>query len=156
MKFTKILVPLKGAPIDARAVQVASQTARLSHARLVMIHVIQVSRAQPLEVEDNAEIQRGEEILEKAEKLAQDLGVHPETELLQARSVGPVILEEANRRGIDLIVMGVPYRSPLEEFQLGTAVRYVLKNALFEIWLCREAASEPAAEKNQPKGHGIV
>ncbi len=149
MKFTKILAPLKGAPIDVQAVQLACQTARSCRARVVMIHIIQVSRAQPLEVEDNAEIQRGEEILEKAEKLAEDLGVHPETELLQARSVGPVILEEANRRGIDLIVMGVPYHSPLEEFQLGTAVRYVLKNALCQVWLCREAASQPATEKKQ-------
>ncbi len=155
MKFTKILVPLKGAAIDAQAVGLACQTARALHARVVMIHVIQVSRAQPLEVEDNAEIQRGEAILEKAERLAQDQGVHPETELLQARSVGPVILEEANRRGIDLVVMGVPYRSPLEEFQMGTAVRYVLKNALCEVWLCREAAVQSAAEK-QKEGHPII
>lgn len=156
MKFTKILVPLKGAPIDAQAVLLACQTAKYAHAKVVLIHIIQVSRAQPLEVEDNAEIQRGEEILEKAEKLAQDLGVHPETELLQARSIGPVILEEANRRGIDLIVMGVPYRSPLDEFQLGTAVRYVLKNALCQIWLCREAASQPVSEKKEHKGHDMV
>jgi nucleotide-binding universal stress UspA family protein len=156
MKFSKILVPLKGGLIDAQAVQLACLTARYSHGRVVMIHVIQVSRAQPLEVEDSAEIQHGEEILEQAEKLAQDLGIHPETELLQARSVGPVILEEANRRGIDLIVMGVPYHSPLEEFQLGTAVRYVLKNALCQVWLCREAASQSGTEKTQPKGHEIV
>jgi nucleotide-binding universal stress UspA family protein len=149
MKFTKILVPLKGALIDAQAVQLACQTARSSRARVVMIHVIEVSRAHPLEEEDNAEIQRGELILEKAEELAQDLGVHPETELLQARSVGPVLLEESNRRGIDLIVMGVPYRSPLDEFQMGTAVRYVLKNALCQVWLCREAASPSATEKKQ-------
>ncbi len=156
MKFNKILVPLKGAPIDVQAVLLACQTARYSHARVVLIHIIQVSRAQPLEVEDNAEIQVGEEILEKAEKLAQTLGVHPESELLQARSVGPVILEEANRRGIDLIVMGVPYHSPLEEFQLGTAVRYVLKNGLCQVWLCREAANQPVTEKKQLKGQEIV
>ncbi len=70
MKFTKILVPLKGAPIDDQAVRLACQTARQSHARVVMIHIIQISRALPLEVENSAEIQRGEEVLEKAEKLA--------------------------------------------------------------------------------------
>ncbi len=147
MKFSKILVPLKGGAIDVQAVTLACQTARAAHARLVMIHVIQVSRAQPLEVEDNAEIQRGEEILEKAEKLAQDLGVHPETELLQARAVGPVVMEEANRRGIDLVIMGVPYRPPLDEFVLGTSVRYVLKTAVCQVWLCREAVVQPVEKK---------
>ncbi len=149
MKFTKILVPLKGAPVDAQAVQLACQTARQSRARVTLIHVIEVSRAQPLEVENSEEIERGEQILERAEKVAQDHGVHPETDLLQARAVGPVILEEANRRGNDLIIMGVPYRSPLEEFQLGTAVRHVLRNALCQVWLCREAATQPATEKKR-------
>ncbi len=149
MKFTKILVPLKGAPVDAQAVQLACQTARQSRARVILIHVIEVSRAHPLEAENSEEIQRGEEILETAEKVAREQGAHPETELLQARSIGPVLLEEANRRGADLIIMGVPYRSPLEEFQLGTAVRYVLKNALCQVWLCREAGTSAATEKRK-------
>jgi nucleotide-binding universal stress UspA family protein len=149
MKFNKILVPLKGAPVDVQAVQLACQTARQSHAHVILIHVIEVSRAHPLEAENSEEIERGEEILEKAQKVAREQGTHPETELLQARSIGPVLLEEATRRGIDLIIMGVPYRSPLEEFELGTAVRYVLKNALCQIWLCREAAPPPTTEKSK-------
>ncbi len=140
MKFTKILVPLKGIAVDAQAVQLACFAARQSRARVILIHVIEVSRALPLEVENNEVIQRGEGILENAEKVAHDHGISPETELLQARSTGPVLLEEANRRGVDLIVMGVPYRSPLDEFQLGSTVRYVLKNAQCPVWLCREAA----------------
>lgn len=144
MKFTNLLVPVIGKPIDDQAVQLAGQIARQTKAHVLAAHVIEVSRAMPLETESAAELHAGEMVLEHADAVARKLGVRVDTELLQARVAGPVIVELANERGIDLIIMGVPYRSPLEEFRLGTTVRHILRNALCQVWLCREQA--PSSE----------
>jgi nucleotide-binding universal stress UspA family protein len=147
MKFSKILVPVKGLPIEDQAIRVACQAARASKAHVVILHVIEIRRNLPLETENTPEIQNGEAILEHAFKVAREAGIQPDTELLQARVVGPVLLDESGNRGVDLIIMGVPYRQPLDEFYLGTAVRYLLKNATCQVWLCREAAT---GAKNGP------
>ena len=142
MKFSKILVPVKGMPIEDQAIRVACQTARQDKAKVVIIHIIEMRRALPLETENAPEIQRGEQILEHAFDIAREIGVQPDTELLQARAVGSVLLDEVANRKVDLMVMGVPYRPPLDEFYLGSAVRYILKNAPCQVWLCREAAGD--------------
>lgn len=146
MKFNRILVPVKGVPIEDQAIRVASHAARQDKAKVIIVHVIEIRRNMPLEAENTPEIQHGEVILEHAFQVAREAGVQAETELLQARVVGPVLMEEANNRGVDLIVMGVPYRQPIDDFYLGSSVRHILKNAACQVWLCRQAATEPKAE----------
>lgn len=148
MKFTSILVPVRGYPVDEDAVHLACQMARQFKAKVSVIHTIELRRSLPLEVESAPEIQEGERILEQADQVARAAGVHIETELLQARVVGPVLVDEAVERRADLIIMGVPYREPIDEFPLGGTIRFVLKNAACRVWLCREVA--PA----KPKGRG--
>lgn len=145
MKYSKILVPVKGLPIEDHAIRVACNIARQAKAKVIVVHVIEMRRNLPLETEDAPEIQHGETVLEHAFKVAKESGIAPETELLQARAVGPVLMDEATNREVDLIVMGVPYRQPLDEFYLGSAVRHILKNALCQVWLCRQEAN--AGEK---------
>ncbi len=146
MKFTRVLVPVKGVPIEDQVVRVACGAARQFKAKVIIVHVIEIRRNMPLEAENTPEIQHGEVILEHAFQVAREAGVQPETELLQARVVGPVLMEEAANRGIDLIVMGVPYRHPIDEFYLGSSVKFILKNAACQVWLCRQEATEPRPE----------
>lgn len=141
MKFSKILVPIKGHAVDDQVIRLACITARAYKAKVSILHVIEMRRSLPLETENAPEIQRAEEILDRASQVAREVGVQVQTELLQARAVAPVLLDEATERGTDLIIMGVPYRQPLEEFYIGSTVRYILKNAACPVWLCREQAS---------------
>ncbi len=149
MKFSKILVPVAGVPIDDQAVRLACLTARYNKARVLLVHVIEVRRTMPLESENDAEIERGEQVLAQADRVAHQIGVQTESELLQARAVAPVLLDLATDRGIDLIVMGVPYRPPLDEFRIGTNVREILKNARCQVWLCREQAQPEPGLKHR-------
>lgn len=142
MKFSNILVAVKGNLVDDDAIRLAGALARQYKAKVWAIYVIELRRSLPLDVESTPEIQHGEEILEHVDALANSLGVHIETELLQARVVGPVLLDEATERNIDLMILGLPYRAPLDEFHLGAAVRHVLKNASCRVWLCREESKE--------------
>jgi len=42
-------------------------------------------------------------------------------------------------QGIDLIIIGMPYKKRFGEFELGTIVPYVLKNAPCRVLIWREA-----------------
>jgi nucleotide-binding universal stress UspA family protein len=149
MKFSKILVPVKGHAVDDQVVRLACITARVYKAKVSVLHVIEMRRSLPLETENAPEIQHAEEILDRASQVAREVGVQVQTELLQARAVAPVLMDEAIERGTDLIIMGVPYRQPLEEFYIGSTIRYILKNAACPVWLCREQASPSPGDQKK-------
>ena len=63
-------------------------------------------------------------------------------ELLQAREPGHAVVDEAVERGVDTIILGVDYKRPVGEFQLGRLTQYVLKNAPCLVWICRQPVEE--------------
>jgi len=143
MSFTNILVPIAGISADEAAIRLACQTARQDKAKVLLIHVIEVQRHLPLNVENEAQMARAESVLEHAEQISSMAKYSVETEVLQARLAGPALVDDAVERSVDLIILGVPYSKPLGDFQLGSTVSYVLKNAPCPVWLCRES---PRAE----------
>lgn len=151
MKFSKILVPILGLPVDDDAIRLACQIARQDKAKVLVINVIEVERALPLEAQSTPQVQHAELALERAEQAAKQIWSQVESDLLQARAAGPALVDEAAERGVDLIIMSVPYRKHLGEFHLGTTTMYVLKNAPCRVWLCRQPfgptpATKPAGE----------
>ncbi len=150
MTFSHILVPVKGIPADDVAMRLACQIAKSSKARLIAIHVIEIERKLPLAIEDETRLQYADTILAHMEQIAQSLRSTLETEVLQARAAGAALVDEATTRGVDLIVMGIPYRQvPDGDFQLGTTTHYILTHATCPVWLCREAAPRQRARKSK-------
>jgi nucleotide-binding universal stress UspA family protein len=133
----RVLVPIGGNEADAIALRFACDAARKSHAQVFVIYVIEVQRSLPLDAELVPEAQKGEDILARAEEVSRDMDYQLESELLQAREVGPAIVDEAINRGADLIVMGLPYKRRFGEFTIGSTVPYVLKNAPTPVWIFR-------------------
>jgi len=129
MKFVRILVPVSGNEADREAIELACRIAKGSQGQIYVVHTIQVKRSLPLDAELKSEAQRAEEILSRAESIADEQDYEVETDLLQTREVGPAIVDEAMERGIDLIIMGTSHRRRLGEFNLGGVIPYVLKNA---------------------------
>ncbi len=142
MKFTKILVPVNGSPGDSDAVELACALAKRYKARVYALYVIEVKQVLPLDAALPEEAAHGERILEKVEDLGDQLDVPIEGELVQARSPGAAIVDEAYDRGIDLIVMSVRYRRRLGEFSMGRTVPYVLKNAKCRVVVLRIPVEE--------------
>jgi len=135
----RILIPVKGGPTDDDAVALACQVAAQSKAEVHAIHVIEVKRTLPLDAELHAEAERGEGFLNRAEEVAERFKQTIHTDLLQARDVGPAIIDEVLERGIDLIVLGIGYKKRFGEFDLGKTAPYILKHAPCRVWLCRQA-----------------
>ncbi len=138
MRLRKILVPVNGNVTDAEAVSLACQLTKKDKGKVYAIYVIEVRRTLPLDAEIETEIHKGEEVLDRAQHAAEEAGYEIETELLQAREVGPAVVDEAVERGVDLVIIGVTYKKRFGEFNLGKVAPYVLKNAPCRVWLCRE------------------
>jgi nucleotide-binding universal stress UspA family protein len=129
MEFKKVLVPVVGSEADSEAMKLACQLAKKDKGKIWAVSVVAVKRALPLDAEIGPEIQRAEDILDHVEKIAEEEGYETETDVIQAREVGPAIVDEAVERGVDLILMGVKYKRRFGQFSLGSVVPYVLKNA---------------------------
>jgi nucleotide-binding universal stress UspA family protein len=130
MEFHKILVPVVGTEADVRAMELADRLlAKKNKGIVCAVHIISIERALPLDAEIESEIRKAEDILNHIESIAGEQGCKIETDLLQAREVGPAIVDEAIEREVDLILIGVTYKRRFGEFSLGDVVPYVLKNA---------------------------
>ncbi len=88
-----------------------------------------IKRALPLDAEIESEIKKAEEILDRAETVAGEEDFQIESDVLQAREVGPAIVDEAVERGVSLILMGIVYKQRFGQFSLGNIVPYVLQNS---------------------------
>jgi len=129
MEFRKILVPVIGTEADEEAIKLACGLAKKNKGKIWAVYIIAVKRALPLDAEIEPEIRRAEGTLDHIEDVAEEQDYEIETDLLQAREVGPAIVDEAAEREVDLILMGVTYERRFGQFTLGNVVPYVLKNA---------------------------
>ena len=130
MEFNRILVPVDGNPAGEEAMQLACRLAKEDdQGTIFAVHVISIGRSLPLDAEVETEIDKAEGILTTIENIAREQGCQIETDLLQARDVGPAVVDEAVERDVDLILIGLSYKTRFGEFSLGEVVPYVLRNA---------------------------
>ena len=129
MEFHKILVPVTGTKADEEAIKLACELARKEKGKILVVHVIVSERTLELDSEVEPKIRKAEDVLAHMESVAEDEDYEIETDLVQGREVGPVIVEEAVERGVSLILMGATYRRRFGLFSLSDIIRYVLKNA---------------------------
>ncbi len=130
MEFDRILVPVAGSRADGAAMELACSLSRYNKkAEIFAVHVIPVDRSLPLDAEIVPAVDKAEDILEQVVSGAETKGYDIESDILQAREVGPAIIEEAVSKKADLILIGVPYKKHYGQFCLGDVVPYVLKNS---------------------------
>jgi nucleotide-binding universal stress UspA family protein len=127
--FNKILVPVSGAESDVETIKLACRLAKKDKGKVWAVSVVTIKRALPLDAEIESEIKKAEEILDKAETVAGEEDYQIESDVLQAREVGPAIVDEAVERGVSLILMGIVYKQRFGQFNMGSVVPYILQNS---------------------------
>jgi nucleotide-binding universal stress UspA family protein len=141
--FRRVLIAVNGGPSDERIIRLVSEHARMTKADLIAVHILEIDWTLPLDsdiVGNSDEVQR---VLDNAEAVAEESKVRLEPVLLQARDVGAAIVDEAVERGVDLLVVGLPYRKRFGgEFAIGRTIPYVLQNAPCAVWVVRDPISE--------------
>ncbi len=142
MKPKRIMLPLVGAAIDADVIALAATVAKPAKAQVVAVHVIEVKWHLPLDAVLEDEMARGEEILSGAEDAARRAGITLETELVQARTAWSAIVDTAQQRDADLIIIGMPYRKRMGRVMVGTTLQNVFLGAPCQVIAVRERAPD--------------
>lgn len=148
-RIAMVLVPLKGRPSDTEVLRQAALVCKRNKAVLVAVYVIVVKQQLALDAPMNDEMSSGEQVLAEATNIASKYGVSVETSILQARSAGVAIVEEAVERNADMIMMGVTFRDRFGEFNMGKTVPYVLRNAPCRVWTFRAELKQTEANQTQ-------
>jgi nucleotide-binding universal stress UspA family protein len=136
--FQKILIPVIGTNADEQVIKLACRLGKKDKAKIWAVYVVTVRRTLPLDADIEPEVKKAESILENMEIVAEEEEYEIEGVLVQAREVGPAIVDEAVEREADLILMGLPYKRHFGQFSLGTVLPYVLTNAPCRILIYRE------------------
>jgi nucleotide-binding universal stress UspA family protein len=142
MEFNKILVPVTGRPVDDEVTRLACQLAKKNKGKIWAVYVITVKRSLPLDAEIRSEATKAEAILDHITTVAEEADYEVETDLLQAREVGPTIVDEAVEREVDLVIMGLSYKRRFGQFSLGSVLPYVLQNTPCQVILYHQYASQ--------------
>ena len=141
MPYRRILVPIHGTDGDVRALELAGMIASRKGAEVTLVYVVEVKQSLPLDADMPEAVAVGESALEQAEQYSRHRAefrlqkVTPE--LLQARSAGAAIVDEAIERDIDVIVMASRNRQHFGQTTVGDTVPYILKNAPCDVLLSR-------------------
>ena len=141
--FKRAVIALEGGARDERIIRLVSELARPTAAELIGVHVVEIGWSMPLDADIAARSEEVQQVLDKAEIVAETARMKLEPVLLQARDVGPALVDEAAERDADLLVLGLAYRKRFGgDFALGRTIPYVLQHAPCAVWVVREPIPE--------------
>src|SRR5262245_27820914 len=145
--FKRILVPVDGSSTSNRGLEQALELARVHGATLVLLHVVDehviVQHAEVVATvtEQYLESMRasGKEILAQAEAAASRQGVNCKSLLMEniASSVADIVVEQAKKHRVDVIVMGTHGRRGMKRLVMGSDAEGVVRNAPVPVLLVR-------------------
>jgi APA family basic amino acid/polyamine antiporter len=129
LEYRRLLVPVIDGPESDEAMNIASQLAAERRASITALHVIEVplDRALGDEVPDAEDL--ADAVLDEARAIGDSYGVDVITRIVRARSPGRAIVDEAMRRGSEIVVMGAPRRAARRSGIFDDTVDFVLKHA---------------------------
>lgn len=133
----QLVVAINGSAVDPIILDLAATIGKRDRTQVAVVYVVEVAQQLPVDADLPDALERGERILIAAERTARERGLKATYDVLQARSVGAAIVDEAVQRGADLIVLGADVREKFGEPTFGSTVPYVLMHAMCEVWVCR-------------------
>jgi basic amino acid/polyamine antiporter, APA family len=127
LEYRTILVPIVSGPESHESVDLAARLAAERGATIVALRVIVAPLDQPIDADMHDQELEADHLLDDARATAELYGVRVIDRIVRARNAGRAIVEEAERRQAEIIVLGAPRGRHRDIF--GKTVDYVLKNA---------------------------
>jgi nucleotide-binding universal stress UspA family protein len=145
LRYERVLVPVAGTEADEPALRLAATLLGGTAGAAVLIHVIEVPFARNLDAEDDRAGAFADEVTSHAEEFLRGQLVQVTSSVVQARSAGPAIVDEAVEQSADLIVMGLRYKMRFGgQWDAGRTVPYVMRNSTAPVWCLRVETEELA------------
>jgi nucleotide-binding universal stress UspA family protein len=144
--YKKILVPVDGSTASQRGLAEAIKLAKALNASLRLVHIVDefvmTVAYSPVPYEPNfnaALVKLGQSTLKKAEEAVIAQGLKPEVELIEMLGgrAADKIVEQAQRFGADLIVMGTHGRRGVRRLVMGSDAELVVRSAPAPVLLVR-------------------
>jgi APA family basic amino acid/polyamine antiporter len=131
LEYRRLLVPIVPGQATDEAFDVAASLAAERGAQIAAVHVLEVPLDLPLSAELPASVEEADRELDEARRIGESYGVAVIPRLVRARSAGTAIVEEARRRGTEIIVVGSGRKEAGRRTRavFGDTVDYVLKQA---------------------------
>ncbi len=131
LEYRRLLVPVVAGHPSDEALDMACSLAAERGARIVALNVLEVPLDRPLDTDMEELEDEANDELDEAIAIGHSYGVRVLDRLVRARSAGPAIVEEAEQRGSEIIVIGSPRKSLTRQQRavFGRTVDYVLRNA---------------------------
>ncbi len=134
---------MTGSDSDERLLKVVERIARRQNASVTLLFIVEVVQSMPLDAELPVECERGEHVLRTARAdilhNLESKSSTVDTEILQARSAGAAIVDEAIVREADAIVMSASIQRRHGKLSVGDTTDYVLRHAPCEVIVIRQA-----------------
>ena len=127
LEYRQILVPVVPGREGRESVDLAARLAAERRATIVALRVLVVPRDLPLDAEMRDTEYEADALLDDVRARTSTYGVRTVDRLVRARNAGRAIVEEAERRESQIIVLGAPRGRHGDIF--GVTVDYVLKHA---------------------------
>jgi basic amino acid/polyamine antiporter, APA family len=110
IEYRTILVPISRTLESEEALVAAARLAAERRATIAVLRVVEVPLELPLDADLPDKEDEAHALLDEARALVESYGVRAVPRLVRARRAGPAIVEEAARRGAELVVVGAPRR----------------------------------------------
>ena len=147
LEFRNILVPLATGYASEEAIDVACRLAAERRASIVAMTAIEVPLDLPLDAALPKEVAEANRQLDDARAIGDSYGVRVIARIARTRNAGRAIVDEASRRGSEIVVMAGPRRMRLQRGRrriFGDTVDFVLRHARCRVMVAT-AADEVAA-----------
>ena len=129
IEYRTIIVPVVRTAESEEALVAAARVADERAATVAVVHVIELPLDLPLDVRLPDVEEAANDTLDSAAALVESYGVRAVVRLVRARAAGPAIVEEADRRNAELVVLGAPRARIGRRRIFGRTVDYVLKHS---------------------------
>ncbi len=127
LEYRSILVPIVSGDQSREAVELAARLATERAGRIVLLRVIVVPLELPLDADLSEQLEEADLLLDEARAVSAPYGVRAVERVVRARNAGRAIVEEADRRVTEIIVLGAP--RGMHRHIFGHTVDFVLKHA---------------------------
>ena len=131
-----VIAAVSGQHMDAAVVNTAALLARERKSDVLLLHVIEVSHRQPVDVSSDAMLSQAETVLANARRLLPSDGESVRTEIKQARSAFSAIVETSLDEDADTIVVGAHRFLGEYDCDLGRTATHVLRHAVTPVVVC--------------------
>jgi nucleotide-binding universal stress UspA family protein len=148
--FRSILVATDGSPNGMRAVEVAANLAKTLNSRLAIATVILTpsymfartpeAAMSPVDIDEYIKLStaEAEKVLRDAKKRADEIGAKASTDLISnVPSVVQAIVEHAEKRNVDLIVVGTRGLSGFKKMLMGSVSSGIVTHATCSVIVVR-------------------